>query len=667
MGKLFSLPKPKPNLSRNGFDKSRRDTFSVRLGELLPVFCEETVPDSYYEIKPSNYIQTLPLFTNSFTRLKQNLDFYFVPYTAIFSKFYQFYSGRKYQTQSNQRDGLNFVPCFNLGGLLNFLQKFDNLDKTTPDTGTTDIWKGFTEEDIFDIVAGTCKLLDMLGYGAYYSLFRHGHFGRVQEHTGQESYYYFRKFVNHTFEQYPNVFRLAAYQCVFNAYYRNRYWDTKDYCNAYNFDDLTNSTIYGSDLLSARDFNGGANQPWSGSPFGFFNNENPFILRYRGYKKDRFMGMFPFPQWGDVSVVNITDFSTDYTGNTSRTLFTSEGKIKQSGNNSTKYAATSSSGNVTSPFIAPGSGASDVSVNASFDVYALRKAELLQKWRETQLRAGNVTSDQMAAVFGKEPSFDRNMQPVFLGSYDAPIQISAVISTANTSSPQETGFDSYSNLGERAGKADSGIDVKDNPINFKCSDFGVIIGVMSIVPENEYNALMLDDANTYSVKEDFFNPYWENLGFREVGRYSLSNVDLDHDGESEGSLGPVLGSNADFNRILGYVPPYLGYKCAIDKVHGRFMSQWSNLYSYDTNAGNVETNSDSTYGDFYFYNSPRNDLQFGIRGQLVYPLMPRLFYINPSIMKPVFVDQDEQENFLVCQYCDVKAVQPMTELGLPRW
>ena len=91
MGKnVMKLLKPSPNLGKNDFDLSYRSLFSAKFGELLPAYVQETVPNDKIYIRPNNLIRAIPLVTSPFLRAKQHIDFWFVPYSALFSRFNEF-------------------------------------------------------------------------------------------------------------------------------------------------------------------------------------------------------------------------------------------------------------------------------------------------------------------------------------------------------------------------------------------------------------------------------------------------------------------------------------------------------------------------------------------------------------------------------------------------
>ena len=84
------LNNPSASLSRNGFDRSKRDIFSCKSGVLNLVACIDCVPNSHYEINPVLFTRTNAFNEANFVRMRQELNFYFVPYSSMFTPFNEF-------------------------------------------------------------------------------------------------------------------------------------------------------------------------------------------------------------------------------------------------------------------------------------------------------------------------------------------------------------------------------------------------------------------------------------------------------------------------------------------------------------------------------------------------------------------------------------------------
>lgn len=173
-------------------------------------------------------------------------------------------------------------------------------------------------------------------------------------------------------------------------------------------------------------------------------------------------------------------------------------------------------------------------VNTSFDVLTLRKSEAIQKWRQIALLSGNSVYDNMRGHYGVTPDHDRDHRPTYIGSVDA------VVNIGDINAQSQTGTGANQTLGDVAGKALSSIENK--VFKFKANDFGVIMGIHSILPEAEYNAFGLEKNNSLLLTDDYFKPEYQNLGLEAIPSYEFMVEDTS-------SLS-----------VLGYAPRYFGYK-----------------------------------------------------------------------------------------------------------
>ena len=57
------------------------------------VHVSEVNPNEHFVISPANYVRTMPLNSAAFTRLKQHIEFYFVPMRTLCRQFNQFIVG----------------------------------------------------------------------------------------------------------------------------------------------------------------------------------------------------------------------------------------------------------------------------------------------------------------------------------------------------------------------------------------------------------------------------------------------------------------------------------------------------------------------------------------------------------------------------------------------
>ena len=86
---LVGLTNLKNKVHKNSFDLSHRHMFSAEIGELLPVFSQWCNPNETFKIGYQGLTRTLPLQTAAFTRLRENVQYYFVPFQSLWKYFEQ--------------------------------------------------------------------------------------------------------------------------------------------------------------------------------------------------------------------------------------------------------------------------------------------------------------------------------------------------------------------------------------------------------------------------------------------------------------------------------------------------------------------------------------------------------------------------------------------------
>lgn len=64
---------------RSGFDIGRKNAFTAKVGELLPVYWDISMPGDKYKFNVEYFTRTQPVETSAYTRLREYFDFYSVP------------------------------------------------------------------------------------------------------------------------------------------------------------------------------------------------------------------------------------------------------------------------------------------------------------------------------------------------------------------------------------------------------------------------------------------------------------------------------------------------------------------------------------------------------------------------------------------------------------
>lgn len=458
---VFNLNVARAHLDRNAFDLSHNDVFSCAPGMLLPISTTEVLPNEHYEINPQIFLRTMPLNSAAFVRMRQHIEFFFVPMRVLCRQFQQFVVGTKYPISGidslNSFDGK--LPRVTIKNLEISLRPKTQSDLALDGMGCNIRPAGF-------------RLLDLLGYGSFNL--------SVNQSDLPSSYGL-------------SPFRLAAYQKIYSDYYRNPYYESVD-VSSFNLDMFFNKEITDAS-----------------------NNailRSLLRLRYRNWAKDYFTSVQPQFE-GAPFVTRNVDMS-------SFTLFSNDGSPKAnmglvpSVSNNLDLAGAYNAGKVANLGVtSTPSDFSDLEF-LNLPVHNIRAAFALDKLLRLQQQAGNGSyGEQIRNRFGAANVHD-DWKVQYLGGSSAPISISEVITTANTAGDAGDGL-----TGDIYGKATS---VNDGRIVFDSREHGIIMGIFSVTPEADYNATGIDPHNLKLSFEQFFQPEFDRLGKQPLNSFQISLV-----------------------------------------------------------------------------------------------------------------------------------------------
>jgi hypothetical protein len=160
MSDFNPLDRAKIPTHRSSFDLSSKKLFTAKVGEILPCYWQIAIPGSKYRISSDWFTRTVPVNTAAYTRIKEYYDFYAVPLRLISRALPQaFTQMTDYMTSAASSTAntsvLTSVPSVTQNILNVFLQTANAGDQSN------------TRDDAgLPIVYGSCKLLDLLGYGS---------------------------------------------------------------------------------------------------------------------------------------------------------------------------------------------------------------------------------------------------------------------------------------------------------------------------------------------------------------------------------------------------------------------------------------------------------------------------------------------------------------------
>lgn len=114
MKKLFNqvqLRKPK----RNKFDMSHEKKLSMQMGDLVPIFCKETLPGDSWRINPEIFMRLAPMLAPIMHRVNVTVHFFKVPYRLIWNEWEDYITGGRLGTSAPVPPNISTQALFNEG------------------------------------------------------------------------------------------------------------------------------------------------------------------------------------------------------------------------------------------------------------------------------------------------------------------------------------------------------------------------------------------------------------------------------------------------------------------------------------------------------------------------------------------------------------------------
>lgn len=663
MANIFSFIKPKASVNLNGFDLSNRSTYSMKVGQAVPVSVLRTLPGDKFRINMYDIRRSFPWNTASFARCNLNFDWYYMPLTSAWTHFEEFLNQRD-EPMTSYRNNSSFAPRMSLGFALSFIcaaKLVELISDTLGDDDNTNILSSkfsnslskypvfdcyrheFNKKDVFGfpVADNTARLFDMLGYGDYSAIINtlSEYYNKLNQDGIEFTTVITRceEFIDVNVLQpyrnkYVNLWPIACYNRIWSDYFRSIYFDTNVNASSFNFDDFPCTSEQSADYFQVR---------VSENPDGRDEFFNTFQLRYVPWKRDLVTGLLPSPQFGSQSYgITSADFGRWQMVNGSNLPGNTEVHT-----NSDNYLIAYPVG--------------DIQHTHSIDVIALRRAEVLQKYRETIGRAGFRQQAGMVAVYGSADA--NNYKPIHVKSYIEPLTVDEVESTANT------GHGDNGSLGDLAGKGFGSL--SGEMFEFDCSNkgFGILMCIASIVPESSYDASGIDKTAIEVSHDDYFNPFFDDLGFEPVPLGVVDNVQLPYTVSHESSQINFLEPFGRFsNNIIGYAPRFIGYKTSLDKVHGELKRFNGADIDRSSSADGTVYKGTPISGSLSIWDIPRQDIALS-SATTSGVLTLANYYVNPSVMDGVFQLQADgsqyTDHFFGFTQFDVKVLRNMSVLG----
>lgn len=636
---IMGLHGLKNKTSKNSFDLSHRNLFTAKVGELIPCSVFELNPGDTINLDTSYFTRTAPLDSAAYTRLRENVQFFFVPYSQLWKYF--------------DSQVMNMTSTPNGADISRVATGLTSNSKITTQMPFVQ-YKALHEELTNQANAGidsltsssvinrsllnngeyrwscSAKLLQMLGYGNFPEQ-------NFDVSSGQ-SHYKLDSFgasggSSSNLNLNLSIFRLLAYHKVCNDHYTYRQWQPY---NAYlcNVDYLVPDKSGSLDISSLL--------PWKNNLSGK-DNLTLLDMRFSNLPLDYFNGVLPTPQFGSESVVNLN--LGHATGSATLNATTGDDTFRWHGNDvkegdplevgqdlSTVYAKSDSGyrGFVHNHTVS-GTANIDTSLSGSLSIAALRQATALQKYKEIQLANDSDFVSQIEAHFGVTPKHSDTVS-YFLGGTSSMIDINPQVNS-NLADWTQSNAIKAAPLGQGHGK-----------IKFTADTYGIVLGIYRCVPVLDYAHVGVDRTLLKTDASDFVIPELDSIGMQQtiLGELCMPSY---HDGFT--SILQVMPSAS-----YGYAPRYSEYKTSFDRFNGEFCYSLSNWV----------TGLDLS-------RLMRLAFVLDSHHNLINTLAPELFNCRPDLVKSIFLNDKtlltKDDNLFVGLVNMAYVIRRLSRYGLP--
>lgn len=680
--KVLGMHRLKNKVNRNAFDLSHRHMFTAQIGELLPVFSQWVNPNETFKIGYNGKTRTAALNTDAFTRIRENIQYYFVPFQSLWKYFEQQVNNMtkgdagqnisKFASSSTEASKISTsMPYISYVDLASWLETMyehaveafsSYVGRNSIDYLSAQGFKDFCAKsshytDVFVCdgyrLCRAAKLLMSLGYGNFSTVVQYDIFAmgfeflkssidgwNLGDFKASDYALTLTSFEVNSILNSPNLslFPLLAYHKICNDHYRNEKWQP--------FEPWTCNIDYlsPSDNMNAKNFIQSSTFKTLMTSIIDLENSNLPI--------DYFTSVLPRAQYGDESAVSVgldnadaTYIVKDSADATNGVIFNSstysrdDTLVKDNsattpveGGGYATWVRSSSTGSILLGFKGKLSAA-----GSSLKISALRSVTALQKYKEIQNSNDPDFAAQVLAHFGIKPKVDSRVS-VFIGGDDKTLSINPQVNT------------NFQNGGEPEIKA-IGIGDLSAGCKFTSTTYGMIIGIYRAIPQLDYSHVGIDRNLFKTDASDFPIPELDSIGMQTQYRCELSAPLVGLCRELTPyvkEMGPL-----DMSVTYGYSPRYAELKSARDYYEGGFCGTYSTwVTGYDQPFLSAWRRNQGTNGS-----------------ASVYAGIDDLLKCRSSLLYPIFVNQwsgtVNDDKLLIGSVNTCVAVRPFSMYGLP--
>ena len=678
--KVLGMHRLKNKVNRNAFDLSHRHMFTAQIGELLPVFSQWVNPNETFKIGYNGKTRTAALTTDAFTRIRENIQYYFVPFQSLWKYFEQQVNNitkgdagqniSKFASSSTEASSIStsmpYISYVDLGYWLRLMYEHSLAAVNGYFTANTSVsarsatgFKKYCDSssnysDVFVCdsyrLCRAAKLLMSLGYGNFSTVIQYDIYSMAEAFVKSGSSWSKDSFKKSSlyglnlsgFEvsyitNSPNlsIFPLLAYHKICNDHYRNEKWQP--------FEPWTCNIDYLQPTANMNATNFISSSTFSTLMTSIIDLENSNL------PIDYFTSVLPRAQYGDESAVSVGLNNTDAVLRIKDAADNTKGAIFGGGSYTTGDSLEKSNSAPVSAhdgYVGPVKTAStglqlvgfsgNLTADASLKISALRSATALQKYKEIQNSNDPDFAAQILAHFGIKPKVDSRTS-VFIGGDDKTLSINPQVNT------------NFQNGGEPLVKA-IGIGDLSAGCKFTSTTYGMIIGIYRAIPQLDYSHVGIDRNLFKTDASDFPIPELDSVGMQTQYRCELSAPLIGLNSSLNDSS--VVSSPLDMALTYGYAPRYAELKSARDYFEGGFCGTYSSWV----------TGYDESFLRLWRKNQ-------GSQSTVNYGSIDDLFKCRASLLYPIFVNQwsgtVNDDKLLIGSVNTCVAVRPFSMYGLP--
>lgn len=599
---------------RSGFDIGRKNAFTAKVGELLPVYWDISMPGDKYKFSVEYFTRTQPVETSAYTRLREYFDFYAVPLRLLWK------SAPSVLTQMqdiNQIQALSltqnlslgtYLPSLPLNLIYSFIQYLNGGSNTPGFSGAKLNMFGFSRSDL------SFKLLSYLGYGNIVRTLPPSDnrwWSTSLKYNSTLSYT--QQFIQNTV---VNIFPILAYQKIYQDFFRWSQWEN------------ANPSSYNVDYFSGISPNLVSSLPDKDSDY--WKSDTMFDLKYCNWNKDMLMGVLPNSQFGDVAVLDISNSGA------SNVVIGPNDKKSTVG-----VASAVASNSAPVPFFALQASASNTvpasstlrvdlsTLQSQFTVLALRQAEALQRWKEISQSGDSDYREQIRKHFGVNLPQALSNMCTYIGGISRNLDISEVVN--NNLAAED-------NAAVIAGK---GVGAGNGSFTYTTNEHCVVMCIYHAVPLLDYTITGQDGQLLVTDAESLPIPEFDNIGMEVLPMTQIFNS-------------PKASIVNLFN--AGYNPRYFNWKTKLDVINGAFTTTLKSWVSPVT---------ESLLSGWFGFGYNEGDVNKQNKVVLNY----KFFKVSPSVLDPIFgVAADstwDTDQLLVNSYIGCYVARNLSRDGVP--